>query len=72
MTVKCALCGTGINPTAQGVGQKVTGWEVKAIAASRKSGSDIIGRQQVPEFACPSCIRCVKLGLNPGQGSMVL
>jgi hypothetical protein len=69
---KCALCGTGVNPLAHGVGQKVTGWEVKAIAASRKSGSDIVGRQQLPEFACPSCIRSVKLGLSPKQQTMVL
>jgi hypothetical protein len=68
----CALCGTGINPTAPGVAQRVIAWEVKATAASRKSGSDIIDRQQRPEFACPACIHRVKLGLSPQQGSMVL
>jgi hypothetical protein len=50
---KCALCGTGINPTASGVAQRVVAWELKATASSRKSGSDIIGRQQLQEFACP-------------------
>jgi hypothetical protein len=69
---KCSFCGTGINPASPGVAQRVVAWELKATAASRKSGSDIIDRQQRPEFACPACIRRVKLGLNPGQGSMVL
>jgi hypothetical protein len=69
---KCALCGTGINPTASGVAQRVEAWELKATASSRKSGSDIIGRQQRQEFACSRCVRRVKDGLSPGQGSMML
>jgi hypothetical protein len=69
---KCALCGTGINPTASGVAQRVVAWELKATASSRKSGSDIIARHQLQEFACPRCVRRVKDGLSPGQGSMIL
>jgi hypothetical protein len=69
---KCAECGEPVNPIDPGVFQRVRGWERKATSASRKSGSDIVCREQLQEFAHNHCIQRRKLGLSPQQGSMIL
>lgn len=69
---RCAECGQPVNPAAQGVFQRVQGWESKATGASRKSGSDIVCREQLQEFAHNHCVQRRKLGLSPQQESMIL
>lgn len=69
---KCAECGQPLNPLDPNVYQRVQGYERKAIGASRKSGSDIVCRSPLQEFAHSHCVSRLKMGLSPGQGSMVL
>jgi hypothetical protein len=70
--VNCALCNQLVNPTDPSTHQRVIGWERRATAASRKSGSDIVCREQLQEFAHNHCIQRRKLGLSPQQESMIL
>lgn len=69
---RCAECGEPVNPLDPSTYQRVQGWERKATATSRKSGSDIVCREAQQEFAHSHCIQRRKLGLSPGQGSMIL
>lgn len=69
---RCALCGTAVNPLDPNTHQRVIGWERRATASSRKSGSDIVCREQLQEFAHGFCVRREKYGLNPKQESMIL
>lgn len=68
----CAECRKPVNPADPNTYQRVIGWERKALASSRKSGSDIVLREQRQEFAHAHCIHRRKLGLNPQQESMIL
>jgi hypothetical protein len=69
---RCAECGQPVNATDPNTYQRVQGWERKATAASRKSGSDIVLREPRQEFAHAHCIHRRKLGLSPQQESMIL
>lgn len=68
----CAECGKQVNPADPNTYQRVAGWERKATSASRKSGSDIVCREQHQEFAHSHCIQRRKMGLSPQQESMIL
>lgn len=69
---RCELCGELVNPIDPNTHQRVTGWERRAAAGSRKSGSDIVCREQQQAFAHAHCVRRQKMGLSAQQGSMVL
>lgn len=71
MTRPCHYCGTDVDPLSRYTWRRVTGWELKASAASRKGGSDIAARESLEEFACHVCIRRRQRGVAPGQGEML-
>jgi hypothetical protein len=70
--VKCALCGQPVEPTARTTFQRVSGWERKALSASRKSGSDIVLREPRDEFAHGHCVERVRSGVPVAQESLSL
>lgn len=51
--------------------QRVVGWERKALADGRRSGSDIVCRERREEFACNGCVSLLKDGITPGQGVLI-
>lgn len=72
MKVLCFYgCGTEIDPTDRYVWRRVTGWEHRASTmGSRRGGSDITMREPTGEFACDTCVRRMKAGINPRQEGM--
>jgi hypothetical protein len=73
MTRPCYYgCGNKVDPLSPNTYRRVAGWERKAIAASRKNGSDIVGREPLgEEFACDVCIGRIRRGVAPMQGAML-
>lgn len=71
MTKACHYCGSQVDPTAPDVWHRVIGWERKATAASRRSGSDIALREPFEEFACHGCIKLKQDGISPTQRAML-
>lgn len=65
--MNCAECGDPIDPRSASTWRRVVGWERKAQATSRKSGSDIAVREPRDEYAHDRCIRLLQRGLAPGQ-----
>jgi hypothetical protein len=65
----CAYCGRVIGAD-EPYDQRVVGWERKAGAASRKSGSDILLRERRDEFAHRHCVDTAARGLAPTQAAM--
>jgi hypothetical protein len=70
VTVLCSLCG---KPIPEGIRpyRGVHGWERKALAESRRGGSDIVARQSLDEYACDQCIRRLQAGIAPTQESLL-
>lgn len=60
---QCPFCQKGIDPLSRYALRKVTGWERKAVGPSRKSGSDIVFREPLDEWAHGACIALAKQGL---------
>lgn len=71
MTHACSLCGLPVDPRDPQTHRRIQGWERKSQGASRKSGSDIVLREQLPEFACFSCIFRLQQGISVGQESLL-
>ena len=69
--MNCSYCGTLVNPFAPSTYRRVIGWERKALAASRRGGSDIVLREPLEEFACHACIVRLQAGLDPRQASLL-
>jgi hypothetical protein len=69
--VPCFYCGDPVDVQARTTYRRVTGWERKALAATRKSGSDITLRETLDEYACPVCISLRRDGIQPGQESLL-
>jgi hypothetical protein len=65
----CVFCHDPIDATRDF--RKVEGWERKAQAASRRSGSDIKARRQLDLWACRWCVQKVARGLSHAQGSLI-
>jgi hypothetical protein len=66
----CHFCGQPIYTTRSSY-RRVQGWERKAFAESRKSGSDIVLREPLDDYAHAGCIARVRAGLNAGQESLL-
>jgi hypothetical protein len=66
----CVYCGEPLD-SLRGVYQRVTGWERKAAAASRRGGSDIVLRQQLDEWACADCVHKLQAGVHVDQQALV-
>ena len=71
MTFECALCREPVDPLSQFTYRRIVGWERKATASSRKSGSDIALREPRDEFAHGHCVSLAKQNLAPGQASLM-
>lgn len=67
----CFYCGESVDPNSRFTWHRVVGWERKAVAASRRSGSDIALRESRDEYACDSCVSRAKRGVAPRQDAML-
>jgi hypothetical protein len=67
----CTYCKRPVDPRAQTTYRRVLGWERKALARSRRGGSDITLRESRDEFACPTCVDRLQQGLGIGQESLL-
>lgn len=66
----CSLCRRPINPVASSTLQRITGWERRGFATSRRGGSDIVLREHLSEYAHSHCIERQRLGLPSAQMSL--
>jgi hypothetical protein len=71
VTISCHFCAEPVDPFARDTYRRVTGWERKALAESRKGGSDIVLREPVDEYAHSGCVILVQQGLSPRQASLL-
>jgi len=69
--VVCAYCDEPVDPNSPSVYRRITGWERKAVASSRRGGSDIVLRESGPYWACDACIRRLQAGVDIKQGSLL-
>lgn len=69
MNPACTFCGGEVDERS--AFRRVSGWERKAVVASRKGGSDIVLRQSHDELACFACITRLRAGVNVAQESLV-
>jgi len=67
----CNFCGEPLNPDSRLVYRRVEGWERKAASESRRGGSDIVLREPLPLYACPTCIVRLQNGVAPGQEALL-
>jgi len=67
----CFYCGGQVDPLARSTWRRVVGWERKALAESRRGGSDIVLRESRDEYACPSCVTRLQAGLPVAQESLL-
>lgn len=67
LNVPCFYCQTPVNALAPSTYRRVVGWERKALAASRKSGSDIALREPRDEYACDTCVGRLRAGVSVAQ-----
>lgn len=67
----CFYCDEPVDPLSRTLWHRVVGWERKALAESRKSGSDIALREPRDEYAHDRCVRLAQQGLNPAQESLL-
>ena len=67
----CTFCGEPVDPLSPYTWRRVIGWERKAQAQSRKSGSDIALREARDEYACDPCVSRAKQGLPTGQEALI-
>lgn len=72
MIVHCTFCRMQLDPDAPSTLRRVRGWEKRAIAGSRRGGSDVLLREPVGEvFACSPCVDALKNGRSPSQGALL-
>jgi recombinational DNA repair protein (RecF pathway) len=67
----CAFCGRPVDPNGYSVYRKITGWERKAHAESRRGGSDIVLREPMDELAHGLCVDRTRQGVNVNQETVV-
>lgn len=68
---RCHYCGEPVDPLSRLTWRRVTGWERKAAASSRKSGSDIALRESRDEYACDRCVARIRRGVAPTQSALM-
>ena len=73
----CYFCEKPITGTDDTAWQLVIGWQRKAHGESRRGGSDIALRRPYGEgdgetWACDSCIRKARLGVDPRRQETML
>ena len=71
--VPCSFCSSRIDPDSSSSYRRVSGWEQKKAArpSGSKGGSDIYLREAANEWACSSCIRRLRAGVNVGQEALL-
>lgn len=68
---RCHYCSVPVDPTDRRTYRRVVGWERKALASSRRSGSDIVLRETRDEYACAGCIVRLQQGLDVRQEALL-
>lgn len=64
----CSFCREEIDPTLDGVWQKITGWEKRR----NQGGTNAIAmREPLQEFMHATCMILLKRGLTAQQGSLM-
>lgn len=71
MTRRCVYCGDPVDPAAPSTWRRIVGWERKASAESRRSGSDIALRIPSEHYACDPCVQKLKRGVSARQQAML-
>ncbi len=71
MTPSCALCGGELLTSGERIYRKVQGWERPGKGVAGKSGSSLVLREALDEYAHSSCIEKLKLGVQPTQPSLL-
>lgn len=66
--MRCEICGKPCNPASSY--QRVVGWEKPDRGISGRSGSSLVLREHVQEFAHPVCVAEQRAGTR-GQGVLV-
>ena len=66
---RCHFCNEPVDPDY--VYRRILGWERKAVAASRRGGSDIVLRQKIDEYACDRCVFRLQHDLSPMQEGLL-
>ena len=68
-TLECVYCR---DPLLEGTPlyRRCRGWERKGAGSARRGGSDIVLREQLPEYACIFCIDSLRHGRHPAQGGL--
>lgn len=67
---RCFYCLDPVDPQSSFVWHRVIGWERKAVAKSRRSGSDIALREPRDEYACNACISRLRGGVPATQNTI--
>ena len=67
----CFYCGEPVDPFSPFTWRRIIGWERKASATTRKSGSDIALREPRDEYAHDLCVSRTKAKLAVGQEALL-
>ena len=65
----CKLCGTPVTPSTAHT--RVEAWERPGKGAGGQSGSSLVLRRRLEEFACVACITRLQAGLVEGQEALL-
>jgi hypothetical protein len=72
VNIVCGLCGEPVDPTSPYAWWGIHAVERKAQGASRRQGSDVALREQIPgEWYHGECVRRAQQGLAPLQESLL-
>lgn len=71
MLANCTHCHTPLDPDAHTTYTRVLAWERKSATPSRRSGSDLVLRERLEEYACSTCVAQMRRGVAPVQGVLV-
>jgi hypothetical protein len=68
LTPECAYCGREIDPEKPGHFRYVQGWEEQR---TQGGGHGLTSRVELGKYACGMCIRHIRAGRSPAQGSLL-
>ena len=71
MTPVCALCGGELLTSGERIYRKVEGWERPGKGSTGRSGSSLVLREPLDEYAHSTCIEKKRLGVQPTQPSLL-
>jgi hypothetical protein len=71
VTPTCALCGRGLLESGEGIYVRVIGWERPGKGSTGNTGSSIVLREKLDEYAHSTCIQKKRAGVTPTQPSLL-